>query len=45
MVSSETIQPIAEECRGVHDFFKDINPKGIVIAWLEFELTYYDVEV
>ena len=27
----------------IHDFLKDIYPKVAVIAWLDFELAYYDV--
>ena len=29
----------------VHAFLRGINPKVKVIAWLEFELVYYDVAV
>ena len=29
----------------VHAFLKSIDPKWIVMARLEFELAYYDVEV
>ena len=30
---------------GVYTFPKGISPKVNVIAWLEFELAYYDVKV
>ena len=30
---------------GVHAFLKDISLKVNTIAWLEFELAYYDVAV
>ena len=31
--------------KGIQDFPKGISPKVNVIAWLEFELTHYDVAV
>ena len=31
--------------KGVHTFPKDISPKMNVIAWLEFELIYFEVAV
>ena len=33
------------EDKGVHTFPKDICPKVNVIAWLEYELSYYDSAV
>ena len=40
----KTILIIAGD-KGVYAFPKSINPKVNVIAWLEFELAYYDVTV
>ena len=40
--SSCTTYLITGRDKGVHTFPKGISPKVIVIAWLEFELSYYD---
>ena len=42
-MSSGTIQPITRRDKGIHIFPKSISPKVNIIAWLEFELAYYDV--
>ena len=36
---------LTQRDKGVHAFPKGISLKVNVIAWLEFELTYYDVTV
>ena len=36
--------PYLEGDKEVHIFPKGISPKGNIIAWLEFELAFYDVE-
>ena len=43
--NSETIQTTDGEEGEIHILPKGINPKGNVIAWLEFELAYYDIAV
>ena len=43
--SSGTIKPITGGIRLFHIFPKGISAKVNVIAWLEFELTYYNVTV
>ena len=43
--SSVTIQPIADENKGVHTFLKGISLKANVIVQLQFELTHYNIEV
>ena len=42
---NDTVQPIAGENKGFILFSKCISPKMNIIAWLEFELTHYDVAV
>ena len=39
------LQSNIEGVRGVHAFPKSLSPRVNVIAWLEFELTHYDVAV
>ena len=43
--SNDTILSISEKDKGFHAFTKSISLKVNVIAWLEFELTYYDIAV
>ena len=41
--SSFPFQPISgREDKTIHNFHKDINPKGNIITRIEFETTYYD---
>ena len=43
--SNGTMLSIVGRIRGVHTFSKGICPKVNVVAWLEYELAYYDYAV
>ena len=43
--SNDTIKPIAGRIREVHTFSKCICLKVNIIAWLEFELAYFEAAV